>query len=535
MVRPVYEESTVQFLSKFGSQLKRDGFYSAAEILESYSKGIFGSGFAYHDTEADRVIVVTNRHVVDHARTVDVEFTVGDNTPLKYSGCRVLAVDDEQDLAFVLLPERALGECATVQLHTQAVADGDVLFSAGYPALAGKPSWQLGQGIVSNRKLFIKSLTSGKEVPLIQHTAPVDAGSSGGPLLVKVDGEGGGYRVVGVNTWKAGDRENTSFAISTETIKEGIDNLSKADEIEGKAKDFLVAAQGQYADVMPYVSYNLVRQTSASEFYDMVNACSDAATDAIAETMQQGLPLDGIRIAIADIVCRQFSGKGYRVESLSADSASATVVYSSGEKSVETEWKLEQGKWRMSRADNMRKSNIEKNGISKTYGFGTSIYANIGFPVANTADYGVQYAVSFKRTIRTFGTYEVGLGGIGINTTTIDWVEDSEGRLHEDSISALRQMFDLNVAIGGQVPIKYGAIYIVPYVKGIVGLGLGKEISGINYGIGAGIELAYKFGYSKYVLLNVGYQHRWIHEFSVDDLIGERPFQGINIALGVSF
>lgn len=130
VVRPVYEESTVQFLSKFGSQLKRDGFYSAAEILDGYSKGIFGSGFAYHDTEADRVIVVTNRHVVHHARTVDVEFTVGDNTPLKYSGCRVLAVDDEQDLAFVLLPERALGECATVQLHTQAVADGDVLFSA---------------------------------------------------------------------------------------------------------------------------------------------------------------------------------------------------------------------------------------------------------------------------------------------------------------------------------------------------------------------------------------------------------------------
>lgn len=541
VVTPTYSEKTQQFLSTFGKHLKSDGFYAAAEILNSYSKGIYGSGFAYRDTISGKVYIVTNRHVVDQASEVDIEVMSNDNTR-KIKNCQVVACDDALDLALILLPENETGDIVPLPLSVASLQDGDNVFTAGYPGLAGKPSWQYGNGIISNASLTLESLVSDSKSRFIQHTAPVDAGSSGSPLLIKTDNSITGHSVIGINTWKANGRENTNLAIPAsaiiELIGKSVAQPASNDSINLKerAQGLTAAVKETYKSVIPYVSYGFVSEISASTFYDLIIQSSDNAQTAIKESYEQGKPLDGIRIGIADIICQKFVKKDYkfnRIASIDADKHTAIVEYKSDNKTINTEWELEQGSWRIKGADNMNKTDIEPNGISQTYGFGTSIYANVGFPF-NKDYYGMLYNISFKRTIATFLTYELGIGAFNAKTTGIEWDYTNPKAPVEVPVTNNHTMADINIGIGGQLPIKCSVIYIVPYVKGIGGLCAGKEILGINYGVNAGLEFAYKFGYQRYVLLNVGYLHRWTSLFDFGSARDSQPFSGITAAIGVS-
>ena len=222
IVRPNFSESTQTFLTDFSKSLRKDGFYAAADILQNYGKGSFGTGFAYRDKRDGRLYIITNRHVVEQAETVDVEFSLPDNSSKTFATCPVVGVHDDFDVAFIALPEEV--NIPTLDITDKSITDGTPVFSAGFPALGDKPSWQLGQGIVSNASAQIKSLTNGKELPLVQHTAQVDAGSSGGPLLIRDENAAAGFAVVGINTWKASDRENTNFAIPVHAIDDFLKN-----------------------------------------------------------------------------------------------------------------------------------------------------------------------------------------------------------------------------------------------------------------------------------------------------------------------
>lgn len=68
--------------------------------------------------------------------------------------------------------------------------------------MGGYPSWQFGMGIISNARFYSPIFADYKDIPLIQHTAQADAGSSGGPLLVKSPESQNSYLVVAINTWK---------------------------------------------------------------------------------------------------------------------------------------------------------------------------------------------------------------------------------------------------------------------------------------------------------------------------------------------
>lgn len=541
VVTPTYSEKTQQFLSTFGKHLKSDGFYAAAEVLESYSKGIYGSGFAYHDTISGKMYIITNRHVVDQASEVEIDITFNDNTH-KIKNCQVVACDDALDLALILLPENETGNIVPLPLSVETLHDGDNVFTAGYPGLAGKPSWQYGNGIISNASLTLESLVSDNKSRFIQHTAPVDAGSSGSPLLIKTDNSITGHSVIGINTWKANGRENTNLAIPASAIIELIGKsvtqpaTNDSINLKERAQGLTAAVKETYKSVIPYVSYGFVSEISASTFYDLIIQSSDNAQIAINESYEQGKPLDGIRIGIADIICQKFVKKDYkfnRIVSIDTEKNTATVEYKSDNKTINTEWELEQGSWRIKGADNMNKTDIEPNGISQSYGFGTSIYANVGFPF-NKDYYGMLYNISFKRTVATFLTYELGIGAINAKTTGIEWDYTNPQEPVEVPVTNNHTMADINIGIGGQLPIKCSVIYIVPYVKGLGGLCAGKEIFGINYGINAGLEFAYKFGYQKYVLLNVGYLHRWTSLFDFGSSRESQPFSGITAAIGVS-
>lgn len=538
IVRPNLSETTQTFLADFSKSLRSDGFYSAADILQNYGKGTFGTGFAYRDSRDNRLYIITNRHVVEQAETVDIEFSLPDNSTKRFAECPVIGVHDDFDIAFIALPQEA--QVPTLKITNQPIADGTPVFTAGFPALEDKPSWQLGQGIVSNASAWVTSLTPDKKLPLIQHTAQVDAGSSGGPLLIRDEQSATGFAVIGINTLKAVDRENTNFAIPTSAIDDFLQNypadpriLLTQSEVENKATALLQAVQSSYQAVMPYVSYRYVSNISANTFYDLVVAASDAATDAMKSCFEQGNPLDGIRIGLADIICRQFSGKNYTfsaVDHLDTNQKTADVTYALGDKSISTQWIMEQGRWRLTNAENVKASRIEPNGISKSYGFGTSIYLGLFAPL-NSDAFDLSYSVAFKRTILTFMTYEISASLLKINTDKLEW-ED----LTEVVKEYPKNVFDIDFNLGGQLPVKCGPIYLVPYAKVLGGLYFGSDLSGINYGFGAGVEVAYKFGYQNYVFANIGYLGKKMKPFDDQEYrLKSKMLSGLALSIGVSF
>lgn len=537
IVRPKLSETTQTFLADFSKSLRGDGFHAAADVLQNYGKGSFGTGFAYRDKHNNRLYIITNRHVVEQADQVDIEFSLPDNSTKRFDACPVVGVHDDFDLAFIALPEGA--NVPALETTGQSITDGTTVFTAGFPALEDRPSWQFGQGIVSNANALIKSLTNSKELPLIQHTAQVDAGSSGGPLLIRDEQAATGYTVIGINTWKAAGRENTNFAIPARAIDDLLQNypsntqlLLTRDEVSKRATEMLQAAQSSYQAMMPFVSYQYVSNISADTFYDLVIAASDAATDAMESCFEQGSPLEGIRIGLADIICRKFSGKNYTfstVAGLDTLARKAEVVYTAGNKSISTQWMMEQGRWRLVDAENVKASNIEPNGISKSYGFGTSVYLGLISPLNNAFD--LSYSLAFKRTILTFVTYEITGSLLKINTEKTEW-EGTYVKLNSDT----QNVFDIDFNLGGQLPVKCGPIYLVPYAKVLGGLYLGSELTGIDYGFGAGVEVAYKFGYQNYVFINLGYLGKKMKPFDDQEYrMKSKTLSGLACSIGISF
>jgi serine protease Do len=195
-----------------------------AQLFLGVAAGRLGSGF-FVVMGAERgereTYVVTNRHVVDLAATVQVRLEDGTLVPADTA-----FIDSSYDLA-VLVPRDAKKRLAPdggFSLATRPPHDGETVTASGFPGLMGQPSFQITQGHVSNEKLVLQDV---KALPHVQHTAAIDPGSSGGPLL------GAGREVLGVNTFKLVGRENVNFAVPASAVADAIQSArdaSKCDE-----------------------------------------------------------------------------------------------------------------------------------------------------------------------------------------------------------------------------------------------------------------------------------------------------------------
>jgi|GEM_PF-4421082 len=166
-----------------------------------------GSGFHIGDG-----MVITNYHVVDGYTSLQVKTADGDE--LEVAG--VYTADVNLDVAILDVPGLGVGELA---LCTDEVVEGQKVIAVGSPlGFEGTVT----DGIVSARRDdpdFFRT-------PLIQTTAALSPGSSGGPLMNR-DGE-----VVGINTLKA-EGESLNFAIPVSQVESLV--------AEARAKEHSVA------------------------------------------------------------------------------------------------------------------------------------------------------------------------------------------------------------------------------------------------------------------------------------------------------
>ena len=184
-----------------------------------------GSGFFVRDD-----IIATNLHVVEGAAGGYAKIV---SKKQKYDIAGYVAIDRKMDLVLLKInkvkaPAIALGDSSTI-------AVGDEIFAVGNPkGLEGTFS----KGIISAiRKI--------EEDNLLQITAPLSPGSSGGPIL-NIDGE-----VIGISvaTFKGG--QNLNFAIPVSylsnllTKTKSVKPLSVKEKTEKKTKSILADLGGK--------------------------------------------------------------------------------------------------------------------------------------------------------------------------------------------------------------------------------------------------------------------------------------------------
>ena len=170
-----------------------------AVVVIQTNRGL-GSGFIIRENG----LLITNQHVIKGATQISVSFASGE----KYSKAYVLAEDSERDLAIlriegVDLPILSVSNSSTVDV-------GDEVICIGAPKGL---SYTASNGIISALRVW----EDGTKV--IQTTAPLSPGNSGGPLMNR-DGH-----VIGVITFQFKEGQNLNFAIPSNYFRAMMETL----------------------------------------------------------------------------------------------------------------------------------------------------------------------------------------------------------------------------------------------------------------------------------------------------------------------
>jgi hypothetical protein len=165
---------------------------ATVEILATMSNGTSqGSGFF-----VDKGIVVTNFHVIDSAKAIEV--TTYDKQ--KYNVTKILGYDKQIDLAILQIDTKN----DSLPIHQGDISIGETIYALGSPfGLTGT----LTDGIISTASRIFDG------VDCIQISASISHGNSGGPLL-NAYGE-----VIGVNTFTYTDGQNINFAVNIKELQ----------------------------------------------------------------------------------------------------------------------------------------------------------------------------------------------------------------------------------------------------------------------------------------------------------------------------
>lgn len=171
-------------------------------IEESQPKEWTGTGFALTNN-----YIVTNNHVVDGAKSINVQGINGDFNH-KYSA-EVISTDKVNDLAIIKVKGVNIqSNSIPYAVKTGTSEVGEEVFVLGYPLTSTMgEEIKLTTGVISSKTGFQG------DVSIYQISAPIQPGNSGGPLF---DSKG---NVIGIVSAKHKGAENVGYAIKTSYLK----------------------------------------------------------------------------------------------------------------------------------------------------------------------------------------------------------------------------------------------------------------------------------------------------------------------------
>ncbi len=158
--------------------------------------------------------IVTAFHVIDGATRVGVKTGSGEI----FDNLSLLVKDERRDIAIIKV---AGFELPTVELgNSNDVQPGQPIFVVGNPLGAEELQSTMTDGIVSGIRDF------GEGYKVIQISAPISKGNSGGPVL---DDKG---RAIGVAVFKIVSGESLNFAVPINYVRGLLGSISQSDPIQ---------------------------------------------------------------------------------------------------------------------------------------------------------------------------------------------------------------------------------------------------------------------------------------------------------------
>ena len=359
MISQNFHPDIVEYLRGFERDLEKAGHGDVSKSIENYLKGDSGTGFVYVAPDGKNYIL-TNYHVISQAVSLSVTFEKQDGEKIKYSNLSIVAADEDMDVALLAFAGGQNPFKQGLAFLGRPLQEGDNVFSAGFPGLGTMMIWQLGAGIISNVsvRLPVDEESDKMRGPFIQHTAQVDPGNSGGPLLVQTAGVPTGYAVAGINTLSVRIiRQATNYSIPMNRVQSFLDASLKPKAVDQRPLlDARVAAfvegldvpKAVYPHIALYLSNDCIGENAEFALTEMLQK----APRSVANNILRNSPVNVMTHSVAwtiENTLRSRAGKiTASVESVSAsDDGGFTVAFKVNDKTIASHWINEYGIWRI--------------------------------------------------------------------------------------------------------------------------------------------------------------------------------------------
>lgn len=176
-------------------------------------------------------VILTNSHIVFGRQAITVTLDDGST-----ESAEIIGADPLFDIALIRIPAPPKGALPTAPLgDSDHLLVGEEVFAIGNPFGLDQT---LSRGIVSAVNRILPDVALSLDEPMIQTDAPINPGSSGGPLIDHCGD------VVGITTAILPDAQNIGFAIPTSLIKTALPSLMK----NGRIVRPWLGVQGQFVE-----------------------------------------------------------------------------------------------------------------------------------------------------------------------------------------------------------------------------------------------------------------------------------------------
>jgi len=361
IISQTFHPDVVKFMQEFRDELNKRNYASAARSVDVYLKGETGTGFVYVAGDGKNY-VLTNFHVISHAHTLSITFEKPDGERTRFSELSIIAADEDMDIALLAFAGGQKPFKEGLAFLNRPLGEGDDVYSAGFPGLGTSMVWQLGRGMVSNASVRIPMDDGTDKVfgPFIQHTAQIDPGNSGGPLLVQTAGVPTGFAVAGINTAKARFRQAANFSIPLDRVRaflnaglnpQARDELARLNERVASFIGGLGVPKAVYSHIAEFLSVAITGENAEYALDILFEKASKTVRDNIMQTFVNS-PVDGMAYAVAwtiEDVLRSGSARiNITLNSVTAiDSGRYTVSFNVNNKTIDSEWVNEYGIWQI--------------------------------------------------------------------------------------------------------------------------------------------------------------------------------------------
>jgi serine protease Do len=365
--------------------------------------------------------------------------------------------------------------------------------------------------------------------PYIQHTAQVDPGNSGGPLLVADPQAPAGYVVAGINTLSFRRRQAANYSIPIKNVLELIVHILTREET-GKAEpdkriESFLAGLGKnkavYGHIVKYLSNECIAMNAEYALSNMMEKAPKTVQEEIIGVFVYD-PVSGMGEAVAWTIENSLRAKSGVIRASLSDlnrqsDGSYKAAFTIQDRIVESTWVKEYNIWRIrtfgdAALDDRAQIEAKTKKITQNAGLRT----DIGFAVNGGFEYLFDQGPAFFASL----WYQF----IG----PVFW----DMQFHFASIDYIQ----LESGLGFHVPVKLNSFAISPFALAVIGF---RKIASpdtdfplaFGWSVGGGIQVL--IAAAPGLLFQAAYQYN--SYAPVDKGVLEEGRHGVTIGIGYAF